>query len=97
MRRDDWLVGYGRVEGVERALIGIAKRCRRPNPLASGTAVLLAHHDALQADFERFFPQLQDFASGLTLADGPDPQDRAVPENPPHPRVCPKACGNARL
>ena len=62
MCRENWLVGYSDLTGVERALQGISRRCKRENPIASGVSVLLANFEPLQSDFERFFPDLREYA-----------------------------------
>ena len=66
MRRDNWLVGYARTSGVERALKGIAARCSRENPIASGRSELTRNYEALQVDFEALFPQVKAYAAALT-------------------------------
>ena len=66
MTRDNWLVGYSRLGGVERALRGISRRFSRENPVASGATVLLENYAPLRSDFEEFFPQLKEYA--LTLS-----------------------------
>jgi len=43
MIRDDWLAGYGELANIERALHGLARRLRRPSPLADGIRVLREH------------------------------------------------------
>ena len=65
MEHDDWLVGYSELAGVDRALRGISKRCRRPNPLASGLSALEENYVPLRIDFETFFPKMREFAATL--------------------------------
>ncbi len=69
MRRGNWLVGYASVNGVDMALRGIARRCRRENPLDTGARVLEANYEAFRCDFEIFFPQLKDFAAATAAAE----------------------------
>ena len=66
MRRDNWLVGYADVAGVDRALRGVSKRFSRENPLASGASVLQQQYEPLRADFEEFFPRLAEYARTLS-------------------------------
>ena len=74
MTRDNWLVGYSSLGGVETALRGISRRFRRENPVASGARVLLENYAPLQSDFEEFFPQLKEYALTLSrLASGNPP------------------------
>ena len=63
MERDNWLAGYSHLSGVDRALRGIARRCSRPNPLASGVSVLEDLYEPLRSDFERFFPELKEYSA----------------------------------
>ncbi len=65
MRRGNWLVAYSSLAGVEQALKGIASRCRRENPIASGVSALMQNYNALQLDFEDFFPELKAYAETL--------------------------------
>jgi acyl carrier protein phosphodiesterase len=57
------LLGYRDARGIERALARmgsrIERRFGRPVALAGAIALLEAHGDDLQGDFEEFFPQLQ--------------------------------------
>ena len=61
MARDDWLGSYGDLESVDRACAGIARRFRRPTPVAAGGAELRRRYAALEEDFLAFFPQLVAF------------------------------------
>lgn len=65
MRRDNWLVGYASLAGVDRALQGLSQRFPRANPLGSGGTVLRDRYDALEADFRAFFPSLAEYARSL--------------------------------
>ncbi len=68
MCRDNWLVGYASLAGVDRALQGLSQRFPRANPLASGGAVLRDQYAALEADFGEFFPSLAAYARSLAPA-----------------------------
>jgi acyl carrier protein phosphodiesterase len=59
MREQDWLGSYRDVAGIDLALRGLGRRLRRANPLAEGVGELVRNHDALAADFARFFPELR--------------------------------------
>jgi acyl carrier protein phosphodiesterase len=52
--RDGWLLAYATPDGLTRVLTAMARRVRRPNPLAQGVLVLLA----LETEFERTFATL---------------------------------------
>ena len=68
MSRDDWLVGYAQLDGVDRALRGLSKRFPHANPLASGGAVLRDEYTTLESDFHDFFPLLAEYAQVLAGA-----------------------------
>lgn len=72
MHRNDWLVSYRSLEGVDRALRGIGRRFPRENPLETGIKVLERDYRAFRSDFREFFPLVElDFgrtASPLTSA-----------------------------
>ena len=53
---DDWLGGYARLDGIERALQGLSRRLRRANPLADGIRELEAHYESFESQFLEFFP-----------------------------------------
>lgn len=61
MARDDWLSGYGSEEHVARALEGMARRLRRPTPLAQGIEVLRERREELEQEFLVLFPEVRDF------------------------------------
>lgn len=55
--------GYARLDRVEGAFAGIARRLSRANPVAEGLPVLLDDAPALRATFDAFFPELRAFAA----------------------------------
>ncbi|WP_242046272.1 MULTISPECIES: acyl carrier protein phosphodiesterase [Calothrix] len=59
---EDWLGSYRHVSGVEIALLRISKRlsrrCNRHLSLTPAINELITHYDALESDFQEFFPQL---------------------------------------
>ena len=59
MRRDDWLSGYAKPEGLERALLGLSRRVPAGAVLATGAAAFLAELPAYEADFREFWPELR--------------------------------------
>jgi acyl carrier protein phosphodiesterase len=58
MTSSDLLVAYRDPAGLARALAGMSRRMRRPNPLAGAAAVMEVRRAALEADFRAFFPEL---------------------------------------
>lgn len=57
------LASSAEVDSVHRALTRVDARAKtRPTPLLDAVPVLQAQHDALQADFRTFFPDVKAFA-----------------------------------
>lgn len=63
MIHNDILVAYGRLDGIERVLAGMARRFPHENPLAEGIHELTRNYDALRNDFEEFFPTVVQYAA----------------------------------
>ena len=59
IERVDLLCSYREIDGVAAALSGVSGRLRRHLDLTEAVAVLESRYDQLQADFHRFFPDLQ--------------------------------------
>jgi acyl carrier protein phosphodiesterase len=62
MMKGDWLSNYARVEGIHRALSGMARRTRFVSNMEHAATDLQAHYPDFEADFRAFFPELQRFA-----------------------------------
>jgi acyl carrier protein phosphodiesterase len=54
----NWLVNYGRVEGIHRALSGMAKRTPFNSRMEEATQDLIENADEFKKEFEVFFPEL---------------------------------------
>lgn len=63
MARDDWLGSYGDEANVQRALEGMARRLRRPTPLAEGIQQLRERRPELEAHFLELFPAVVSFVA----------------------------------
>jgi acyl carrier protein phosphodiesterase len=59
MREENWLESYRDLAGVRLTLERISRRFRRPIDLAGGVAELERHYADFGADFDAFFPELQ--------------------------------------
>lgn len=59
MIRGNWLVNYARVEGIERALSGMARRTRFESKMEQSVNDLIEHYELFQKEFSDFFPVLQ--------------------------------------
>ena len=62
MDANDLPAGYIEPEAIGKALRGISQRLSRANPVADAMPLLLSEGTMLRGAFERFFPQLRDFA-----------------------------------
>jgi acyl carrier protein phosphodiesterase len=62
----NWLSSYHDLAGISRTLERIGARLRRPVSLAHATSILEHHYDALQSDFQAFFPELQAHLSSFS-------------------------------
>jgi acyl carrier protein phosphodiesterase len=63
--RTNLLVTYREQGGIARALQGMSRRIRHPNPLASAMGELEAHTVSLEADFLEFFPEAMAMAKRI--------------------------------
>ena len=59
MRRDNWLVGYAEVKGIERALIGLSRRTKFESNLGNAVVALTDHYDIFEKEFTVFFEELK--------------------------------------
>jgi acyl carrier protein phosphodiesterase len=55
--RTNLLLSYREREGISRALEGMSRRMKRPNPLASGMGEIEARYVQLERGFLEFFPE----------------------------------------
>lgn len=63
MIKGNWLVNYARVEGIERALTGMARRTRFESKMEQSVNELLQHYNLFKKEFTDFFPDLQQHAN----------------------------------
>ena len=54
----NWLLNYGRMEGLERVFHGMDRRTGYLSGMQHATAVLLKHYESLQSHFDVFYPHL---------------------------------------
>ena len=62
----DWLSGYQHMPNIERALIGISRRLKRPIDLTQLMPWYLDNHSEMANDFRVFYQELLDFAQSQT-------------------------------
>lgn len=70
LREANLLNTYGELPGIARVLKGIGARLRRPFDLAAAVPILEEQYEALQADFNRFFPELRAHVEAPPSGDG---------------------------
>ena len=63
MATEDWLQSYARLEGIADVLARMARRARKPNPLAGGEADLAAAAEGFEGDFRAWLPDAQRFVA----------------------------------
>jgi len=61
----NWLVGYGTVHGIGRALSGMAQRTKFSSKMEDATRDLQDHYPKFKEEFMSFYPELKSFADGL--------------------------------
>jgi acyl carrier protein phosphodiesterase len=59
MKRGNWLFNYRQVEGIGRALSGMARRTPYESKMDESINELIQYYDDFEADFHNFFPLLQ--------------------------------------
>lgn len=68
LKRDNWMLNYRSLEGVDRACKGIARRSTYASQMEKGLAGLQAHYASLERDFRIFFPDIREYVQNW-LAD----------------------------
>ncbi|CAN5452317.1 acyl carrier protein phosphodiesterase [soil metagenome] len=67
MIRGNWLVNYGSIEGIQKALTGMARRATFESKMQEATADLERSYDSFQSEFDQFFPELKKFCDKRLL------------------------------
>jgi acyl carrier protein phosphodiesterase len=55
----NWLVGYSAVEGIHRALSGMARRSKHESKMEQASEDLKLYYEDFNREFKEFFPDLQ--------------------------------------
>jgi len=63
MTRDNWLLNYGNLNGIEKTLIGMNKRTLLRSRMHLAIADLKLHYDDFESDFNSFFGELIIFST----------------------------------
>jgi len=59
MSRDNWLFNYSRLEGIDRALKGMARRTKFDSKMEYAINDIKSDYDVYQDHFEAFIPEIQ--------------------------------------
>ncbi|HRX00139.1 MAG TPA: ACP phosphodiesterase [Cyclobacteriaceae bacterium] len=62
MTQGNWLVNYGKTEGIHRALSGMASRTPFESKMEEAVGDLVEHNEEFQEEFRKFFPELHSFS-----------------------------------
>ena len=63
MAKSDWLYNYREINGINKALTGLSKRSNYPNNMSQAHLILKEKEEALNEDFNLFFPELIDYVN----------------------------------
>ncbi len=63
MIRGNWLMNYGKLEGIHRALTGMSHRTRFDSKMDESIQDLVAHYEGFKSEFQSFFPELDQHIS----------------------------------
>lgn len=58
MIRENWLLNYGNMSGIQQTLSGMSRRTRHTSRMEESVADLERHYDLFRVEFEQFFPDL---------------------------------------
>ena len=58
MITNNWLVNYAKLDGINRAMQGLARRASFQSEMAKAIEDLENHYDSFESDFTAFFPDL---------------------------------------
>lgn len=66
MKKENWLLNYGNLDGIRRTLHGMSRRIPNHPGIENATDELIGHYDQLQDDFTRYFPSLENHVAPWT-------------------------------
>lgn len=58
MQKENWLLNYGHLEGIQRSLTGMSRRIKNNPGIENGTWDLRIHYEEVETDFGNYFPEL---------------------------------------
>ncbi|MGC4021155.1 MAG: ACP phosphodiesterase [Cyclobacteriaceae bacterium] len=63
MMKGNWLVNYAKIEGIHKALSGMARRTRFDSKMEEASEDLKKDFQEFEKEFKEFFPQLKTFSN----------------------------------
>ena len=63
MKKENWLLNYSHLEGIQRSLNGMSRRIKKHPGIENATIELRLHYEEVGSDFRNYFPQLQQHVS----------------------------------
>jgi acyl carrier protein phosphodiesterase len=67
MEAHDWLRGYAEIEGIKKALTGLARRTTFESGMESGDLVLIKFYKEFEIEFNNFFADLRLFVANISI------------------------------
>ncbi|MGI8892152.1 MAG: ACP phosphodiesterase, partial [Bacteroidia bacterium] len=67
MIRHNWLHGYAEIEGIGRALAGLASRARFTSNMQTSVYDLIEHYKPFKKEFDEFFPELKKYSEEFLM------------------------------
>jgi acyl carrier protein phosphodiesterase len=65
MAQGNWLVNYAKMEGIHRALSGMARRSKFDSKMDESILELESHYNEFKVEFEEFFPLLKNYSDSF--------------------------------
>ncbi|TFV97109.1 DUF479 domain-containing protein [Algoriphagus kandeliae] len=62
MKKENWLLNYGKIDGIRRSLSGMAKRTQFDSKMEQAHLALIENEDEFEVIFFAFFRELESFA-----------------------------------
>lgn len=70
MIKGNWLLNYGKLEGIERALIGLSRRSAHDSKMNESVHELKEFYPEFKKEFEEFFPELKNYCDNWITLNG---------------------------
>lgn len=63
MKRDNWLYNYSKIEGIDRALTGMARRTKFDSKMEEAVMDLRSNYSLFENEFNEFVPEARQFVT----------------------------------